>query len=638
MIRLQGSDTSLAAFPADEQGRGALRRPLHRLFLRSALGGQPNADDGSWDMPWSENRAEALERLFQHLDRYSVAYEADPYCQEVLRQLQEDRAEYESTKRTALSVKRSSARSQAKCAREVLSRDFIRELTIHQLHAVQHLLAIRNGGNFSVPGSGKTSVALAYFGILREKGTVDALLVAGPVSSFEPWEHEFRACFGRPPQSVRIAGRPRSQRAELYLTADDYEMLLTSYHTAARDADDFARMLGQRRYLVILDESHHIKRPVGGKIADAALRIGQHAERRLILTGTPMPNGLPDLWSQLTFLWPRNLPLGAAGAYLNEVGKASQSGALANVRRRIDPFFFRTTKRQLGLPKPSLKLIKAPMEPLQARIYRGVAVRLLARIEEAPDDKAALREWRRARMVRLLQIASNPTLLKHKCDYFKLPPMKLGEIPLRTAVAQYADHEMPGKVKGALSLANTLCDQGRKVIIWSTFVHNLTMLKNHLVSLSPVVIHGGVPYKASYADELTRESLLAQFRDDENTRALIANPAACAESISLHTACHDAIYLDRTFNCAHYLQSRDRIHRLGLPPDQSTTYYVLIASDTIDDVVNARLKDKMRNMRSVVEGDLPGRVAGYWDYDLGDEEELDFDLVESHIREVVSKA
>jgi SNF2 family DNA or RNA helicase len=151
-----------------------------------------------------------------------------------------------------------------------------------------------------------------------------------------------------------------------------------------------------------------------------------------------------------------------------------------------------------------------------------------------------------------------------------------------------------------------------------------------LRELNPVVIHGAVPYLSVDEDEFSREELIRSFRNDPECRVLIANPAACAESISLHTVCHHAVYLDRSFNCAHYLQSLDRIHRLGLPKETTTSYYLLIAT------VHARLKDKLKNMRSVIEGDLPGQMPGYWSDDLGDEENVDDAQVEEHIRRLFS--
>jgi SNF2 family DNA or RNA helicase len=161
------------------------------------------------------------------------------------------------------------------------------------------------------------------------------------------------------------------------------------------------------------------------------------------------------------------------------------------------------------------------------------------------------------------------------------------------------------------------------------------MLASELKELNPVVVFGGVPVTASDSAEFNREALIRKFLEDPSCRAMIANPAACGESISLHMACHDAIYVDRSFNCAHYLQSLDRIHRLGLPPDTTTSYYLLICQDSIDEIVHHRLKEKMRRMRDVTEGDLPGGLPGYWSEDLGDEEELDLAMVEKHIRQVL---
>src|SRR5699024_8959559 len=56
---------------------------------------------------------------------------------------------------------------------------------------------------------------------------------------------------------------------------------------------------------------------------------------------------------------------------------------------------------------------------------------------------------------------------------------------------------------------------------------------------------------------------------------LITNPHTLAESVSLHQTCHDAIYFEYSYNLVHLLQSKDRIHRLGLDPNDYTQYYYL---------------------------------------------------------------
>jgi len=87
---------------------------------------------------------------------------------------------------------------------------------------------------------------------------------------------------------------------------------------------------------------------------------------------------------------------------------------------------------------------------------------------------------------------------------------------------------------------------------------------------------------------------------------LIANPAAAGEGISLHTICHNAIYADRSYVSTHYLQSIDRIHRLGLPPDQETHIHIYRSKappviGSIDMSVSRRLVEKIRNMQVLLD-------------------------------------
>jgi hypothetical protein len=77
---------------------------------------------------------------------------------------------------------------------------------------------------------------------------------------------------------------------------------------------------------------------------------------------------------------------------------------------------------------------------------------------------------------------------------------------------------------------------------------------------------------------------------------LLANPAAMAEGVSLHHACHDAIYLERTFNAGQFLQSVDRIHRLGLDPETETRVTFLISTGTVDEVAASRIEAKATNL------------------------------------------
>jgi hypothetical protein len=145
-----------------------------------------------------------------------------------------------------------------------------------------------------------------------------------------------------------------------------------------------------------------------------------------------------------------------------------------------------------------------------------------------------------------------------------------------------------------------LVRSGSKVLIWSSFVQNVEYIAERLSDLGAVYIHGGVDAGDEDDDE-TREGKIKLFHDDPTVNVMVANPAAASEGISLHTVCHHAIYLDRTFNAAHYLQSEDRIHRLGLPPDQSTTIEIVECEGTVDQAVNDRLVAKVGRMAVALE-------------------------------------
>ena len=117
----------------------------------------------------------------------------------------------------------------------------------------------------------------------------------------------------------------------------------------------------------------------------------------------------------------------------------------------------------------------------------------------------------------------------------------------------------------------------------------------------PALIYGGVPSEASSPTALlTRESELQRFREDPSCMILLANPAAMSEGVSLHQVCHDAIYVDRTFNAGQHLQSIDRIHRLGLPPDTETNLTFL---------VNHGHHRRCRRRTYPGQGNSPGRHA-----------------------------
>ena len=114
-------------------------------------------------------------------------------------------------------------------------------------------------------------------------------------------------------------------------------------------------------------------------------------------------------------------------------------------------------------------------------------------------------------------------------------------------------------------------------------------------------IWGEVPADEEEDEDDNRPKRIDEWRESGDINVLIANPATLAESVSLHQECHHAIYVDRTFNGGHYMQSLERIHRVGLVPDTVTKYDIIQAELSIDQIISERLEFKRENMNRFLE-------------------------------------
>ena len=123
----------------------------------------------------------------------------------------------------------------------------------------------------------------------------------------------------------------------------------------------------------------------------------------------------------------------------------------------------------------------------------------------------------------------------------------------------------------AVDLALKLISEGKKVIIWDVFVQNMFVLKKQIEKKSSEMVE----MVNGLVNGEDRQNALDRFKHGKSM-ILIANPATLAESISLHRACQNSIYVNRNFNAAQFIQSKDRIHRINMPSGLTATYYFLM--------------------------------------------------------------
>jgi SNF2 family DNA or RNA helicase len=320
---------------------------------------------------------------------------------------------------------------------------------------------------------------------------------------------------------------------------------------------------------MFLDESHRIKGGSGKATVDPILQVSYLPKRKLILSGTPMPLSDNDLDPQLNFLYPEiNL----------------QNSSSINL---IQPIYVRTTKAELGLKHPIIKKIQVSLTSEQQAFYQLLKSETVRQVKGISRfNRANLRRIGRS-IIKLMQFVSNPALLAQ--DVAGIFSKELSNVLTEGKSI---------KVDYACERARQLAKQGEKSIIWTSFVNNVELIANRLEDIGADFIHGGVD-AGNDSEPDTREDKIKRFHDDSNAMVLVANPAAASEGISLHKVCHTAIYVDRSFNAAHYLQSEDRIHRLGLLPGVSTNIEIIECKNTIDKLVDERLTNKINRMAAV---------------------------------------
>ena len=502
---------------------------------------------------------------------------------------------------------------------------FAGQLRGFQLRDLSKLVGLLHGANYSVPGAGKTAVAYALHEIERHQGRVDQLVVIAPLSAFGSWIDEGKQWL-EPAPAVQPFGEP---------VREGGTVALINYQRVVSRFDEVAKHVSKGSTHLVLDEAHRIKRGWSGEWGSACLRLAYLAERRDVLTGTPAPNHPRDLEPLVDFCWPgqgrRALPEGAFDPH-------PLPTVLAEASVGLKPFYVRTTKDELGLPTPEIDVIEVPCGPLQSDIYAALRHRFAGRAALNRRQEVQLAEMGRIIMY-LLEAASNPALLasgssRDDPEAFHHPPLEIpNDSRLVDLISNYGRHETPPKFVEVAKIVAANRDAGEKTLVWSNFVRNLEWLANRvLTAMNPAVIHGGVPIESSAIP--TRDEEIARFRNDSECWVLLANPAAMAEGISLHRECNHAVYIDRTFNAGQFLQSQDRIHRLGLPVGVNTTITILMSVGTVDEIVDRRVEEKVRTLSALMQDQgLPEMTLPDEDnYGPPIDNDVDLEELFSHLR------
>ena len=493
-----------------------------------------------------------------------------------------------------------------------------RKLETHQLKSLHHLNSCSSAAIFSVPGSGKTSVVLAYYEKLKLEGKVDHIFIVGPVNSFVSWVKEFSLNINRGLNSMILGSNIKKEDRKIFYSQKlNCEMIMAHFSTIANDIESLKKFFHYNKILLVIDEAHNIKK-LDGKWSNAVLSLGNDIDYKVVLTGTPLPNDLRDIYNYLDFLFGENFIFSKKdkARIENLLNQEKKIEAIDFVREKINPFYTRVTKKELNLSTPNFnKPILVEMNPVEKKIYTAIETKISRYGRETfLDNIEFVQKICRARIIRLKQAASYIKNLETAIDedFLNQDEKILEDNDIKGLISSYDKLEKPAKLLKLISMVKELKKENKKVLIWSTHLKTIDLILQNLHSENIVVkkITG-----ETNRDFEIKKNIIDEFNDNNSDLdALVALPQACSESISLHKACQNAIYYDLNYNAAEFLQSLDRIHRVGGSEIHPVYYNFLHYEGTVDTKIFEKVFLKAdRQMQIIEEDNLT--------FDLSEEEE-----------------
>jgi len=611
-------------------------------------------DNGIIIIPYFENdREQILKKIQDSLKKYGIEQIDSQQIKEVLDHYFIEKENFKQFSEKAKKIWNNELDvSEFKTFKESLETNLTnRTLYDKQLLAAFHLAFSQNACNFSVPGAGKTSVvygAYAYLSHLPDNHpkNINKLLIIGPLSSFGPWEDEYKECFGKEATSKRLSGGVSpDERTRHLLTVEPIrnvpELTLMSYQSVPFNLDNLKHFLQRKdiNAMVVLDEAHKIKNVEGGVWATSILELPKLSgvKARVVLTGTPVPNGYEDIYNLYEFIWPNKNIIDFNVFQLQDMSNNRFDPRVDQLIDSISPFFIRIKKRDVLEPEKypinNNKPIKVEMGSVQREIYDFIENKYIGYFEYYQGSSGIAAELTKARFIRLMQAATNPALLRSPLEtYFREQGLSndlyIDDRKIISKILYYKELEkVPKKFEVVCKMTTDLLKQNEKVIIWGTFIQNLIELQDYLnqSGINSELLYGAVPTDTDETPEhvFTREKIIRKFHEaDSPFKVIIANPFAVSESISLHKACHNAIYFERTFNASNFMQSKDRIHRVGLVEGTVTNYHYLLSEKSIDETIHSRLIEKERRMMELIENQEIPLISENLNYDIDLESDI----------------
>jgi hypothetical protein len=408
-------------------------------------------------------------------------------------------------------------------------------------------------------GLGKTPTVLAHVAGTTGDGPT---LVIAPPAVVGNWAAEAER-FTPGLKVVVHHGASRAVTEKLEKEVSGADLVITTYATAVRDVEGLSAMSWDR---IVVDEAQAIKNPAS-ETAQQLRRLD--ARNKIALTGTPIENGLGDLWSILDFANP-----GIVGSRPAFVAQLSGDGEAA-LRALNGVLVFRRTKAEpfvaKELPDHIDELDHCTMTPEQIGLYQAVLDELVANANgsSAQAKKGAVL----AAITKLKQICNHPDAYIHD------------DKPLAGR---------SGKLARLEEIVHAVFAAGEKILVFTHFAEWGKKMADHLTEVTGVdtaCYHGGLARGA-------RDRMVKEFQERNGPGALVLSLKAGGTGLNLTAASHVVLY-DRWWNPAVEDQARDRAWRIG--QERTVVSHRLVCPGTVDE----RVEEVVAGKRHIADLVLP---------------------------------
>ncbi|MBP9762821.1 DEAD/DEAH box helicase [Patescibacteria group bacterium] len=439
-------------------------------------------------------------------------------------------------------------------------------------------------------GLGKTIQTLAFLWMLRKNKTPESsapTLVICPKTLLSVWQQEVQT-YTPDARVLVVDGTPPERKAKIQ-TLHEHDIILTSYSLMQRDLPLYldAKVIFSA---CVLDEAHFIKNAV----TQTALTMKAIPSRfRLALTGTPLENGVHELWSVFDFLMPGFF--GTARSFTAQfsrpIRERNDQQALDKLRRKLKPFMLRRTKEMMAseLPPKIEQEITCRLSPEQLVLYTRTLEQIRSDVTRLVEEQGFERSK--------IEILAALTKLRRVCDH---PSFLDPRLP--------GDPALSGKLEGVLEFIYEALRGDHKVLVFSQFTTMLDLVRNALSkeNIETATIEGSTKDRALE---------IRKFRSSVNVFLLSLKAGGTGLTL---TEADTVLLIDPWWNPQAEKQAMDRAHRIG--QTKTVNVYKFVAKETIEEkmlelqkkkqgVFDAIMQDATQSIESLTWEDVKGLLA-----------------------------